>query len=150
MIRRHDYAFDPSLLPLDNAAEDFWQDYRRKQGLPPDSVSESDLIKAEVELFEIMSQQSGLSPADCRESLKHGLAELPCRHCHKTGCQGTCLINIMAAADEAAEKQFIQDVERMRAAKPEKRFDWKVLGMFLLAFVLAVICAYLGLNGGEW
>ena len=26
--------FHPSLISLDNAAEDFWQEYRRKQGLP--------------------------------------------------------------------------------------------------------------------
>lgn len=30
--------FDPSLISLDNAAEDFWQEYKRKQGLPVPSM----------------------------------------------------------------------------------------------------------------
>lgn len=140
--------FDPSLLALDNAVEEFWQDYKRKianQGkgqLPIGSLRAGDDEGRGPQSSAFVPLTAGedlsFSPRNEEEMRKlwadaHMKAHFP------------------------EEAQFAQDVEtiraanqRMMAAQPNKKFSWKVLGMLLLAFVLAMICAYLGLNGGEW
>jgi hypothetical protein len=111
-----------------------------KQPFPPRRLAaqneldgEAELIRAEVSLFQTMSERSGLPAAVCRQIFLDELGKLPKRpHCHET----------------EADRLFIASGEQMLKQCPPKRvFSFKVLGMFILAFALAVCCAYLGLNG---
>lgn len=100
-----------------------------KQPFPPRRLAaqneldgEAELIRAEVSLFQTMSERSGLPAAVCRQIFLDELGKLPKRpHCHET-----------------------------ESVTPKRVFSFKVLGMFILAFALAVWCAYLGLNGEGW
>lgn len=126
--------FDPSLISLDNAAEDFWQDYRRKRGLPVASVSEAELIRAEVDLFQTMSQHSGHSPAQCREIFKEELGKLPPRP---------------RESESESDRLFIESGNKLIAAHraQKKRFSWAGLFGFLVLAVMVGALTYLFVEG---
>ncbi len=84
-----------------------------------ETEGEAELIRAELDLFTTMSKRSGLPIPVCRQIFVDELAQFPPRA-------------ICSAAKQSP---------------PPHRFGWKVLGMLALAFGLAMLCAYLGLNG---
>ena len=105
--------FHPSLLSLDNAMEEFIQDYRKKQGLPV-HPSGKERVGGNADSVRVSGQHGLCCSADSRNSLAQQEVEA------------------------AKEAQFMEDVARLqKQAPPKKIFSWG--GLFALLALSAVV-----------
>jgi hypothetical protein len=155
--------FHPSLIALDNQIEDFVR--QQKQGLPVHPSSGKQGVDGE--------RATGNKSGDASAKTTHPKrvdVTAPVDSGHKSRAMTSPSDSLWTRShlrfyfpdqfpaeetESEADRKFIESLEKIRAAnrrykKPPKRFGWRVLGMLLLAFILAMVCAYLGLNGGEW
>ena len=125
--------FHPSLISLDNQAHDVIDDFKENR-----SVSEEELIRAEVDLFQTMSERSGYTPEACRQLFKEELGKFPPRYPYN---------------ETESDRQFIESAERLRLAFPPRKhwidaveWYWRLLAV--AAFGLAVYVY--GRMAGAW